>query len=631
MCGICGLYYFKSGRPVDERQLVQMRDSLIHRGPDDAGTFIEGEIGLAMRRLSIIDLVTGSQPIWNETQTIAVVYNGEIYNYKELGQELENHGHIFHTRSDTEVIVHAYEQYGDECVTHFQGMFAFAIWDGQHKRLLLARDRFGIKPLFYAMDKDGLLFGSEIKSILTAGFPRVLDTVALDQFFSHYYVPTPRTMFNDIRRLMPGHVLVCEQGAVRETEYWDLVYDPEPDGRNESCYIEGLREQLQRAVKRHLQSDVPLGAFLSGGLDSSTIIATMNDLVSEPVHTFTVGFPQASYDERSEARQVSNYFHTNHTEHVIELDWATFIPLLISAFDEPFGDYASIASYAVSKLAREYVKVVLSGDGGDEIFAGYPTHYANRVADLYRKVPAIVRKCLVKPLVERLPTSMDRISFDYMAKRFVVGAELPFQQGHYYWKVVFSETEKELLYKPAFRAIRQEDGDGYSVFERYLKKVTHLDPLSQLLYVDARTFLLDDNLTRVDRSSMMNSLEVRVPLLDDELVEFMRRVPVRIKQPGWGTKRLLRQAMKDILPENIVRGRKKGFTPPMPYWLRNELKEFMLDTLSEHGLAQLGILDEGYITHLVDEHLRGHRDNNRQLWSLITLMVWWETYQPILE
>jgi asparagine synthase (glutamine-hydrolysing) len=629
MCGICGIFNYTTARPAEAGVLGAMNDALVHRGPDEAGCLLDGEVGVAMRRLSIIDLAGGTQPIWNEDRTIAVVNNGEIYNFRELTTELTAAGHRFRTRSDTEVIVHAYEEWGLDAPTHLRGMFAFAVWDGRRRRLVVARDRLGIKPLFYAFTPDGVVFASEIKSILATGFPKTLDRIALDQYLSHFCVPTPRTIFQGIRRLPPGHSLVCEQRGAELREYWDLDYAPEPFAGDDTEYVEQVRSHLSAAVQRHLQSDVPLGAFLSGGLDSGAVVAAMSTMIDEPVHTFTVGFDEPTYDERPAARLIAEQFATRHSERTIAPDWRDLLPRLARIFDEPFGDYASIAGYFVSEWARRDVKVVLSGDGGDEIFAGYPTHYAHKVARLYRRVPALVRRQLIAPLVGRLPASTDRVPFEYRAKRFVAGAELPFQEGHLHWKVIFSEAEKACLLSSRFQESRDAEGAGFAVFDRHFKKVAHLDPLSQLLYVDAKTFLLDDNLTRVDRTSMAHGLEVRVPLLDDELVELLRRMPLRAKQPAWGTKHLLRRALDGVLPASIVRGKKKGFTPPMPRWLQTGLKDLMLDTLAPARVARLGLLNEHYVSDLVQQHLNGQHDHNRKLWALMSLMVWWDEYQPV--
>ena len=612
---------------MDALCLERMRDTLYHRGPDESGVYVFGHIGLAMRRLSIIDLTTGTQPMGNEDGLIQVVHNGEIYNYKDLRSELLRQGHQFRTTSDTEVIVHAYEEYGDACVERFHGMFAFALWDERKQRLLLARDRLGIKPLFFAETEDGLVFGSEIKAILASGYPRELDLVALDEYLSHFYVPAPHSIFKGIYRLLPGHFIVCELGHREDREYWDLRYEPEP-ACSEEEYCDELRDILRRAVQRHLQSDVPLGVFLSGGLDSSTVVAFMSQLVGEPIRTFTIGFREASYDERAEARQVANVFGTLHTERVVEPDIVEIAPRLVTYFDEPFGDYSAMPTYFVSQLAREHVKVVLSGDGGDELFAGYQTHYAHKVSRLYQRVPKVVRDNLIRPVVERLPTSMERISFDYMAKRFVAGADLPFQRGHFWWKVIFSETDKKVLYSADLA--RRLDGAnyGYEVFDRYFRRVQHLDPLSQLLYVDAKTFLLDDNLCKVDRMSMANSLEVRVPLLDTELIEFMRRVPPALKLRGFRTKSLLRETMRGMLPRSIIRGSKKGFTPPLPIWIRDQGRSFVKDTIENSEFLASGLLQPEFVSSCLDQHFRGVKDNNRQIWTLLSLSLWLDHYKP---
>ena len=627
MCGICGVFN-ATGAPVDPAVLRRMNESITHRGPDEAGELIAANVGLAMRRLSIIDLAGGSQPIWNETHTVAIVYNGELYNFRELTRELESRGHRFRTRSDTEAIVHAYEEWGLDALKRLRGMFAFAIWDAGKQQLLAARDRFGIKPLFYAQSPSGLLLGSEIKAILAAGFPRRLDHVALDQYFSHFCVPTPRTIFEGIHRLPPGHALVVNRSGQQLIQYWDLEYEPSHSALSEDEYVEQLRALIVDAVRRHLQSDVPLGAFLSGGLDSASVVWAMSQLVDTPVHTFTVGFDEPTFDERPEARAVARRFGADHKEQTVSANWPELLPRLAHVFDEPFGDYAAIPGLLVSEFARQHVKVVLSGDGGDELLAGYPTHYAFRVARLYRRVPAPVRRHLVAPLVNRLPASMNRIPFEYRAKRFVAGAELPFDQAHLHWKVIFDEREKDLLYSRDFSAARQPEGVGFAAFERHFQQVRHLDPMSQLLYVDAKTFLLDDNLTRVDRTSMAHGLEVRVPLLDDDLTEFLRRVPPAIKQPGWTTKHLLRKAMTGILPPQTVKGAKKGFTPPMGFWLKGQLKPFMLEVLAPNRIAATGAMNPARVTRLIDEHLNSQHDHNRRLWALMSLMFWWSEYQP---
>ncbi len=597
-----------------------MNRTIRHRGPDDEGSFVEHSVALAMRRLSIIDVAGSQQPVFNEERTMSVVFNGEIYNYRELRAELENAGHKFRTNGDTEVIVHAYEQFGDDCLTKFNGMFAFALWDGRQRRLLLARDRFGIKPLHYAEHGSRFYFGSEIKAILAAGVPRDLDSVALDQYLSHLAVPAPYTIYRAIRKLPAGHALIHDQNGSRIFEYWDINFSAvEQTGGFETT----LRSQLGDAVGRQLVSDVQVGAFLSGGLDSASIVANAAPLMNSQLPTFTIGFRERSYDERPRARLIAQKFGTAHTEEELAPNLPDLAVRAMTCFDEPFADYSALAAYAIAEVASRSVKVVLSGDGGDEIFAGYQTHYVHKLARLYRRVPEGIRAKFIRPLVRQLPTSMRRLSFDYRAKRFVAGAELPFERGHLAWKEIFTEQVKSSLLSPEFQNQRTVAGEGFSTFEKHFCKVRHLDPLHQLLYVDAKTFLTNDNLVKVDRTSMAHGLEVRVPLLDNELVDFMAQAPHSLLQRGLGSKRLLRRAMAASLPKSVVRGGKKGFTPPMPGWLRHELRDFAIDMLSPGRIQSMGLFQPKAITQLLDEHLTGKQDNNRELWTLIAFSSWW--------
>lgn len=600
----------------------RMNRTLTHRGPDDAGYFVDGRIALAMRRLSIIDLEGGSQPIANEDGTVRVVYNGEIYNYLELRSDLESRGHRFETQSDTEVIVHLYEEYGEDCVTRLAGMFAFALWDGRGQRLLLGRDRLGIKPLFYSWEPGRrLVFGSEIKAILAAGVDREPDRQALYDYLSLMYVPTPATSYKAIRKLPPGSILTCSESGMEIREYWDL---PLPESGNENLLPKDvdstILERIEAAVRRHMIADVPVGALLSGGLDSTTVTAVMRRELGIPVKTFTAGFAHASYDESADARLVADTLATDHIEQIVQPDMIPSIEGLLAHFDEPFADYSAIPTYLVSKLASEHLKVVLTGDGGDEVFAGYPTHTAYRAARLFRLIPRVVRRNLIDPLVMAMPTSMERISLDYMAKRFVRGVDLPLGQGHYWWKVIFSEQDKKKLCSPDWIDTGMED--TYRVFDRYFRKAGHAHPLNQLLYVDTKTFLLDDNLTKVDRMTMAVSLEARVPLLDHELVEFVARLPPSAKSRGFQTKRLLRNAVRGLLPKSIRKGKKRGFTPPLPHWIRNELREFMTESLAPEKIRETGLLNPEYVTGLLEDHFRGKVDNNRQLWTVLALVNW---------
>ncbi len=624
MCGICGIRLLEQEAPVSRNMLESMNRSLVHRGPDDEGYLISGPVGLAMRRLSIIDLEGGRQPIGNEDGSIHIVFNGEIYNFRELKEHLSSRGHLFRTNSDTEVIVHLYEEKGYDCLKYLYGMFSFALWDEREKTVFLARDRLGIKPLFYSFTpKRCLVFASEIKALLRIGVDRQPDYQALYDYLSLMYTPTPSTAFAAIKKLPPGSYLVCSSSGMKINHYWDI---PLPDAGSEDRisgnYEEEILSLLERAVSRHMIADVPVAAFLSGGLDSTTVAAIMSKSLRIPLKTFTIGFHHTSYDESQEARLVAETLGTAHQEQKVEPNMIESIPKLLDMFDEPFADYSAIPTFLVSKFAAREVKVVLTGDGGDEIFAGYPTHYAYRVTRLFRLIPSWLRKRLINPLVAALPTSMDRISFDYKAKRFVTGADLPFERGHYWWKVIFSEAEKRLLCSPDFLGGRFRD--SFAVFEQYFRKARKAHPLNQLLYVDAKTFLLDDNLVKVDRMTMANSLEARVPLLDHELVERLATIPPFLKSRGFETKRLLRRAVKPLLPRSIRKGKKKGFTPPLPYWIKGELRPLFEEYFAERRLNSTGILNGRYCRGLLTEHLLGQRDNNRQLWTVLGLVCWVE-------
>jgi asparagine synthase (glutamine-hydrolysing) len=599
-----------------------MNRTMIHRGPDDEGYFVQGPVGLAMRRLSIIDLASGHQPISNEDETLWIVFNGEIYNFLELRSDLIARGHQFRTRSDTEVILHLYEECGERCVEHLNGMFAFAIWDARKQRLFLARDRLGIKPLFYAY-RPGvwLAFGSEIKALLPAGVSRDPDWQAIYDYLSLMYIPTPATAYAAVRKLPPASRLTCTRDNLRVAQYWDVPLPPAGGAQDAAGRgAEEVLELVQTAVRRQMIADVPIGALLSGGLDSTTVTAVMRRKLNAPVKTFTIGFDRKSYDESPAARLVAATLGTDHVEETVQPGMVESLEDLLSFFDEPFADYSAIPTFLVSRLAARKVKVVLTGDGGDEVFAGYQTHVAYKAARLFNLIPRFVRERLIKPVVMAAPTSMERISFDYMAKKFVRGAHLPFQQGHYFWKVIFDEDDKRSLLTSDF--LRGGYDDSYRVFRGYFEKAAHAHPLNQLLYVDAKTFLLDDNLTKVDRMTMANSLEARVPLLDHELVERVALMPPQIKTRGLETKRLLREAARGLLPPSIRKGKKKGFTPPLPVWIKTELKGFVLDCLSEKSLRETGILDAGYCRRLLDDHFHGRKDNNREIWTLVALMCW---------
>jgi len=624
MCGIVGKYSLKQ-IPVSNDLLHDMCDVIVHRGPDDEGYYINGNIGLGMRRLSILDLQTGNQPIHNESKDIWIVYNGETYNCPELRAELERKGHKFYTRSDTEVIVHCYEEYGDECVSKLNGMFAFAIWDSRRRRLLLARDRLGIKPLFYTVSDGSLLFASEIKSILQdRTVKREVNLHALHNFLSLNYIPHPDTIFKGIYKLPPGHTLTCDgEGRIKIREYWDVKFGQSPESAD--SYAEELREKLKESVRLRLLSDVPLGVLLSGGIDSSSIAALMSSLVDEPIKTFSIGFEEKSFNELEYARIVANMYGTDHHEMIVKPNAVELLPKLVWHFDEPFADSSAIPTYLVSKMAREHVKVVLSGEGGDEVFAGYETYAAYRAAELYSRIPRLIRKKFIRPFVHSLPASTKKVSFDYKAKIFVDGDDFSPERRHYWWKLIFSEDAKKQLYSQEMLSDNIFD-DSFGEFAKYFDRTDAVDMLNRILYVDTKVYLANDILVKSDRSSMANSLELRVPMLDHNVVEFAASIPPELKLNGFQKKYILKKAMEPLLPKKILYRKKKGFSIPAPSWLRNELKEMVLDVLSPAQLKRTGFFNPEYVKELLNQHFHGVKDNSRPIWGLLTFMLWHRTF-----
>jgi asparagine synthase (glutamine-hydrolysing) len=578
-----------------------------------------------MRRLSIIDLAGGHQPVTNEDGTIWVVLNGEIYNYREWRPTLEARGHRFASDSDTEVIVHLYEEYGDEFVHHLRGMFGIALWDKRRETLILVRDRLGIKPLYYATQGDRLTFGSELKALLPDGVSREVDRQALHEFLSYNYIPGPRTIFKAVRKLQPGHRLIARHGRVVVEPYWQ----PEPPSaasRNVepvAYYLERLTDLLKEAVRYRLIADVPLGVFLSGGLDSSSVVALMREVSSDPIKTFSIGFEDASYNELPYARLVAQHFETEHHEFMVKPDAVDIVPKLVHFFDEPFADSSAIPCYYLSELARRHVTVALGGDGGDEVFAGYETYTAWKLASYYRGLSAPLR-AVIPPLVSRLPVSHSKISFDYKAKRFIQGALLPPERGHYAWKEVFSDDMKRELYAANGRAAALED--PFHVFERQFAACQATAMLSRLQYVDLRVYLPDDILVKVDRTSMAHSLEARVPLLDHKLVEFAATIPPELQLRGLRKKYLLKRVMAHRLPGKILNRKKGGFNVPVPSWLRDELRDYTRDVLSEKRLREQGFFDPGFVQRLVRDHQELRADYSRNIWGLLIFALWYEEY-----
>jgi asparagine synthase (glutamine-hydrolysing) len=619
MCGICGIYEHKTHKPVDQQVLADMLQVLHHRGPDDSGVFFDKEIALGMRRLSIIDLDGGKQPICNEDGSITTVFNGEIYNYQSLREELEGRGHRLATASDTEVIVHLYEDFGQECVQHLRGMFGFAVWDARKRRLMLARDRLGIKPLYYTQAGGRLIFGSEIKAILQhPSVQVVLNQEGLNNFLSLKYVPAPQTMFEGIHALPPGYLLTCDENGVKVRRYWDLSFAKHRNGHvREEAYAEQLEALLRESVKLHLTSDVPFGAFLSGGVDSSTIVALMSEFLSEPVKTYSVGF-EGHGEKLSElpyARLVAKKFHTDHHEVSIRASHLEDLAQkVVWHLDQPLAEHATSANYMVAELASRDVKMVLTGEGGDELFAGYARYSSERLSPFFQRIPKTAKSLALAagahlPGLRRQKLALYALSQSEEAARFVN------------WFPLFNSEMKQVLLSEDLRdSLRGYDTD--SVFEQHLACTDASEPLNRMLYVDTKLWLADLLLARGDKMSMAVSLEARVPLLDHKLVEFAASLPQNMKVNGLARKYLLKKVSQRWLPSEIIHRKKQGFPMPVSLWLRNEARPFMRDVLSTSALRRRGLFNPTFVEKLIQQHENGFADHSSLLWGLMSVELW---------
>jgi asparagine synthase (glutamine-hydrolysing) len=611
MCGICGIA--TTGGAVDPARLAAMSEALVHRGPDSEGSFVDGGIGLAARRLAIIDLQTGDQPIGNEDGRIQVVQNGELYNYRELRRDLERAGHAFTTHCDTEVLVHLYEEHGLDFAERLRGMFAVALWDGPRRRLVLARDRYGIKPLYYREVAGELAFASELRAL-----PRgEIDLDAVEAFLTFNCIPAPLTIFRETRKLPPGHVLSWQDGRLELTRFARPapVSEDEVRREDEAELTEELRARLRDSVRAHLVADVPVGVLLSGGIDSATLTALAAAESAEPVRTFSIGFEERSFDELADARLVADQYGTRHEELVLRPDAALLLPALAEAFDEPFADSSALPTYLVSKLAAEHVKVALSGEGGDELFGGYYTYTADLLASRYGAMARFAR-----PLVERLPSSSAKASFDYKAKRFVRAAHLPPLERHHAWKEIFSADARAEL------TGRRSDFDPVDLLRTRFAETEGAEVLARLQDVDLGIYLVDDLLAKTDRASMAHSLEARVPFLDPFVTNFALALPSKHKARGLRKKVLLRKAVAPLVPEPLLRRRKRGFSIPAAAWLRGELQPFARDTLSPDALRRQGFFDPDTVRRILEDHVSGKQDLSRQLWGLLAFTLWHERH-----
>lgn len=614
MCGITGKMHFDRAKPVPEEEVHKMTHCIVHRGPDDSGYYFKENVGLGFQRLSIIDLVTGHQPLSNEDRSVWIVFNGEIYNHQSLRRMLIEKGHKFSTLSDTEAIVHLYEEYGKDCVQHLRGMFAFAIWDERKRKLFCARDRFGIKPFFYYIDEGQFVFGSEIKSILNArGVSTEISPAMLDEYLTYGYSSEDGTIYQDILKLRPAHTLEVDQnGRIHISRYWDIHYQPDYS-KTERDWCELLEGKLAEAVKMHMISDVPLGAFLSGGIDSSTVVALMSRHSDRPVKTFSLGFKEAEFNELEFAREVAKKYQTEHHEQIVEAESVDLLPRLVQTYDEPFADASAIPTYFVSKFAREYVKVVLSGDGGDELFAGYNKYQKMNKLRTYNILPHAVGKYVWGGMHRIIPNS-------FIGKGLTYYLSQPRNSVPAY-QAIWQMLERQKLYKAElWEKIKGSPAESRRI--ACLRDSGSSDFLFGMQKMDMQHFMVDDILTKVDRASMQNSLEVRVPLLDHEFAELSAKIPSELKLKGNDKKHILKNAIKDYLPESVISHKKQGFAVPLKTWFKEDLKEYVNDRLVNSKGPLHDYFNQDYIRKIVLEHNHGMRDFNAKIWSLIFLDQW---------
>jgi len=627
MCGIAGVMH-TSGRPADEKTVRAMADTLVHRGPDDSGIYVSGSVGLGHRRLSIIDLSdAGRQPMCNEDGTVWITYNGEIYNFADIRRDLEARGHRFKSNTDTEVVVHAYEEWGPACLRLFNGMFAFGLWDARSRRLWLVRDRIGIKPLFYSVLPDRVLFGSEIKAVLAdPAVPREMDFEALSYFMALNWMPAPWTLFSKVRQVEPGHYLMIEAGGTaRDVEYWDLAYEEETrTGEREA--MEELGRRVEEAVRLRLVSDVPFGAFLSGGVDSSTVSYFMAKNLPEPLKTFSIHFGEPTYDEDKYACAVAESIGSEHNQQKVTAELATVLPRLVWHSEEPTADASMVAVYYLARETRRHVTMVQSGDGADELLAGYETYQAHYAHRLFRMVPRFIRKNIIEKMVGLIPPSDAKVSLDFKIRQFVAGADFSPEDAHACWRMVFDADWTARLLAP----LAGREGAGASVFDLYrstFSKTGAAHPLNRLLYLDTRLYLPADMLVKVDRMTMAHSLEARVPFLDHTLAEYIASLPPALKLKGLRHKKyILKKMMSDKLPGWVLWRKKQGFNVPKASWIKNELKDFVTDHLSPSMVSRMGFLEPREVDRLLEDHFRGKQENSYRIWCLLTLSLWWQQF-----
>ncbi len=611
MCGICGIIRRHQENTVSPATLKKMTDSLIHRGPDDEGFYVNNNAGLAMRRLQVIDLQTGQQPIFNEDKSIVVVQNGEIYNYVELRERLIKKGHRFYTHSDTEVIVHLYEEYGEDFLGHLNGMFAIALWDDTRQKLILARDRLGEKPLYYFQNESGIAFASELKALATLpDFPREVNNEAIYNYFSYLVVSAPATIYRGVNKLRPAHYLRFQNGRTEIRRYWDVQFDPQHHW-SEKMVCEQLSELLIRSIRQRIRSDVPFGAFLSGGIDSSIVVALMSQVLDEPVKTFSIGFEEDRYNELNYARQIAEKYNTEHHELVVKPSAIDLLEKLVWYFDEPFAGPSAIPTYVVSKMAREHVTVVLTGDGGDEVFLGYDRYLKMLGRQKYDKIPAPLRK-LLGSVGGLLPQQT-------YGKGLLQSLG---QDDFHYYTVGLSQFFKPKLFTRDF--LQQISGaDSFSVVSDALLDDSH-EYLTRLNAIDLKHYLPENVLVKVDRMSMANSLETRALFLDHKIVEFAAKIPAQLKIKNGISKYILKRSSKNLLPQKIINRNKWGFALPVDEWFRGELSEMIREKIN--ATQKSDMFNHIYLSTILSEHLSRRRDHSYLLWSFLILQKWFDTF-----
>jgi len=627
VCGICGKIFYDGEQPVDQLLIKKMCSTLDFRGPDDEGVYAANSIGLGHRRLSIIDLgPTGRQPMSNEDGSVRLVFNGEIYNFPELRRDLETKGHIFTSKTDTEVIIHLYEEKGVACLDDLRGMFAFALWDAGHKRLFLARDRLGKKPLVYSCNNKGLVFASEIKALLCdPDITQEVDPVAVHHYLTYGYVPSPRTIFKSIQKLPPAHYLICENGTTRIERYWDLSFRQKLHCPSLEEYGERFVSILKDAVQCRLKSDVPFGAFLSGGIDSSIIVALMSGMLDRPVKTFSIGFDEQEYDELPYGRIIAKQYKTDHREFIVRPDVIDILPKIIWHYNEPYADSSAIPTFYLSQKTREYVTVALNGDGGDECFAGYSRHLSSHMSCYVQKLTALAGKAAVLKAVGRLPRGKHRHSFTRRVQRYTRALYEKPERRYLRWLCYFDNEMKNDLYDAAFKETVGGE-DSAELIEQLYRRADAPAHIDKTLYVDSMSYLPEDLLVKVDIASMAHSLEARSPFVDHKVMEFAAALPPRLKLHGFTKKYLLKACLGKYLPNEIRHRKKMGFGVPIDRWLHRDLKDMVHDVLLDGTSQQRGYFAMGQVKNLLEEHVRGQYNHCYRIWNLLCLELWHRTY-----